>query len=166
MGRVVTAYIGMGSNLSHPRQQIERALEALASVPATRLMDQSSLYRSEPMGPIDQPDFINAVAKLETQLSPYDLLTALQEIENSQGRVRTNERWGPRTLDLDLLLYSDQVIADDRLVVPHSGLGERNFVLYPLHEIAGGELEIPGLGMLSQLLQDCPQNGLELVDIC
>jgi 2-amino-4-hydroxy-6-hydroxymethyldihydropteridine diphosphokinase len=127
----VTAYIGLGSNLQQPIQQVKQALLHLAELPQTHLLNASPLYRSAPLGPADQPDYINAVAALATRLSPLALLDALQTIERQQGRVREGERWGPRTLDLDLLLYAEQKIQNDRLRVPHPGLGERNFVLYP-----------------------------------
>jgi len=162
----VTAYIGLGSNLQQPIQQVKQALQQLAKIPRTRLMTASALYRSAPLGPADQPDFINAVAALTTRLSPLELLSALQEIERQQGRVREGERWGPRTLDLDLLLYGEQQIHNDRLTVPHPGLGERNFVLYPLSDIAGKDLRIPGLDALGHLLDACPRQGLELLESC
>lgn len=163
---LVTVYIGVGSNLQQPIEQVKQALQSLAEIPRTQLMTCSPLYRSVPLGPADQPDYINAVAAVATELTPVDLLDALQTIEQQQGRVRSSERWGPRTLDLDLLLYGDQQIANDRLTVPHPGLGERNFVLYPLYDIAGADLHIPGLGLLGQLLQACPAQGLELLEQC
>ena len=162
----VTAYIGLGSNLQQPIQQVKQALLHLAEIPQTRLINASPLYRSAPLGPADQPDYINAVAAVTTRLSPLALLDALQAIERQQGRVREGERWGPRTLDLDLLLYADQQIRNDRLTVPHPGLGERNFVLYPLHDIAGKDLRIPGLDTLEHLLDACSRQGLELVELC
>jgi len=162
----VTVYIGIGSNLQQPIEQVKQALQRLAEIPQTRLITCSPLYRSAPLGPADQPDYINAVAALATELAPLDLLDALQTIEQQQGRVRSGERWGPRTLDLDLLLYGEQEIAIDRLIVPHPGLGERNFVLYPLYDIAGEDLQIPGLGLLGELLQACPAEGPELLEQC
>jgi 2-amino-4-hydroxy-6-hydroxymethyldihydropteridine diphosphokinase len=162
----VTVYIGVGSNLQQPIQQVKQALQRLTEIPLTRLVTCSPLYRSAPLGPADQPDYINAVAAMATELTPLALLDALQTIEQQQGRIRSGERWGPRTLDLDLLLYGDQQIANDRLTVPHPGLGERNFVLYPLYDIAGADLHIPGLGLLGQLLQACPAQGLELLEQC
>ena len=162
----VTAYIGLGSNLQQPIDQIQRALQHLAKISQTRLLKVSPIYRSAPMGPADQPDYINVVAALATRLSPLALLDALQAIERQQGRVREGERWGPRTLDLDLLLYGDQQIHTDRLTVPHPGLGDRNFVLYPLYDITGDDLLIPGLDTLGHLLQACPRQGLELVETC
>lgn len=162
----VTAYIGLGSNLQQPSEQVNQALQQLAKIPRTRLLTASPLYRSVPLGPADQPDYINAVAALATRLSPLALLDALQAIERQQGRVRESERWGPRTLDLDLLLYGDQQIHNDRLTVPHPGLGERNFVLYPLYDVAGEDLLIPGLDTLGHLLHACPKQGLELLETC
>lgn len=152
-------YIGLGSNLELPREQVMRALAALAEIPATRLIRRSSLFRSSPMGPQDQPDYINAVAALETGLEPEPLLDVLQSIEIVQGRVR-GQPWGPRTLDLDILLFGDRLSASERLTLPHPGVAVRNFVLYPLAEIAP-ELEVPGLGSVSDLLLHCSRNGLE-----
>ncbi len=108
---MVTAYIGLGSNLAEPVLQVRRACDALKQLPETRLLECSSLYLSPPMGPADQPDYINAVAALETTLLPYDLLAGIQAIEQAQGRTR-EVRWGARTLDLDLLVYGDQIISD------------------------------------------------------
>ena len=147
------AYIGMGSNLEQPLDQLQRALTELRDIPGSSLQASSSFYISSPMGPADQPDYVNAVAALRTELSPLDLLDQLQQIEQAHGRQR-GPRWGPRTLDLDLLLYGDQFILNDRLSVPHPGIGERAFVLLPLAELAP-ELEIPGLGIVSDLLAAC-----------
>ena len=160
----VIAYIGLGSNLQTPNEQVNQALQRLAEIPQTRLVTASPLYRSVPLGPADQPDYINAVAALETRLSPAALLDALQAIEQQQGRTREGAQWGPRTLDLDLLLYGDQQIHTERLTVPHPGLGERIFVLYPLYDIAGENLRIPGLDTLGHLLQTCSRQGLELLE--
>jgi len=162
----VTAYLGLGSNLDDPAAQLQQALRALAALPQCRLLRQSPFYRSRPMGPADQPHYLNAVAALETRLAPLDLLDALQAIEQAQGRVRDGQRWGPRTLDLDLLLYGAQQIAEPRLQVPHPGLGERNFVLYPMADIAAGDLQIPGRGTLAELQAACPPDGLELYPTC
>ena len=148
------AWIGLGSNLDAPRRQIEGAFAELEALPGTRLEGRSSLYSSSPMGPADQPDYVNAVALLETDLAPLVLLDALQAIEAQHGRVR-ERRWGPRTLDLDLLLYDERVMATPRLTLPHPGIGERDFVLLPLMEIAG-DIEIPGRGRASRLLAQCP----------
>jgi 2-amino-4-hydroxy-6-hydroxymethyldihydropteridine diphosphokinase len=150
----VHAYVGLGSNLENPIQQVSDALIELNEIPQTRLLKQSQLYRSDPVGPPGQPDYINAVALLETALEPLDLLDALQSIENAHQRRRI-QHWGPRTLDLDLLLYADQQIDLERLQVPHPHMTEREFVLYPLAEIAP-EIELPNGIPLQQLLTKCP----------
>jgi len=126
--------IGLGSNLEHPRQQLHDALAALAALPDTRLARHSDLYASAPVGPQDQPDFINAVAVLETGLSPLDLLDTLQALEHTAGRVR-RRHWGERTLDLDILLWADTRLDLPRLTVPHPRLTERAFVLGPLIDL-------------------------------
>ncbi len=133
---MVTAYIALGSNLNNPIQQVEQALAALTHLPQTQLLKHSKLYQTKPLGPQDQPDFINAVAALETQLSPEDFLLALQTIENQQGRVRTEKRWGPRTLDLDIMLYGKEIKNTPALIIPHPGLATREFWRIPLQEIA------------------------------
>ena len=158
---MVTVYIGMGSNLENPRRQVTQAIAAISSIIDCRRLVVSSLYRSKPMGPQDQPDYVNAVMSVETSLSPLALLDTLQSIEQQQGRVRGVEQWGPRTLDLDILLYSDQMIGLPRLKIPHPGLHERSFVLYPLNEIAP-TLVIPGHGALARLLEHC-ENDLEVI---
>jgi 2-amino-4-hydroxy-6-hydroxymethyldihydropteridine diphosphokinase len=157
------AYIGIGSNLQQPMQQVRKALTALAELHDSQLLAHSRLYRSAPLGGMQQPDYINAVAVIETSLSAMQLLQALHVIEQAQGRQRDGTRWAARTLDLDILLFGDQSLRQPGLQVPHPGLHERNFVLYPLQEIAPG-LEIPGLGELSALLAQCPATGLEPVD--
>lgn len=144
------AYIGLGSNLQNPAQQIEAALGFVAEIADTRLVSTSSLYRSAPFGGIEQPDFVNAAASLLTRLNPQELLSELQKVENHQGRERDETRWGPRVLDLDLLVYSDQEIGSPGLTIPHVGIGERNFVLLPLGEIAP-DLVIPGLGRVTSI---------------
>jgi len=144
------AYVGLGSNLQGPARQLENTFDLLNAIPKTRLIRRSSLYRSAPFGGIEQPDFVNAVAALLTQLSAMDLLKELQRIESLRGRERGDPRWGPRVLDLDLLVYSDQEIAEPSLIVPHPGIGVRNFVLLPLAEIAA-ELTVPGLGRCASI---------------
>lgn len=129
------AYIALGSNLHTPREQLKRALNALAQLPQTQLMAVSSFYRSKPLGPQDQPDYLNATVEISTALSPLTLLDELQRIENEQGRVRLR-RWGERTLDLDILLYGDEIIQSERLTVPHYDMHNREFVIVPLAEIA------------------------------
>jgi 2-amino-4-hydroxy-6-hydroxymethyldihydropteridine diphosphokinase len=153
-------YIGLGSNLAEPLQQLRDALAALAQLPDTRLLAHSSFYASDPLGPPDQPRYVNAVAVLDTALQPWTLLDALQRIEQEQGRVRKAERWGPRTLDLDILLFGERSIADERLRVPHYHMHARPFVLYPLAELAA-ELQLPDGRRLSELLAACPFTGLE-----
>lgn len=157
------SYIGLGSNLDGPEVQLEMALEALDDIPDTRLVKKSSFYRSAPLGPSDQPDFINAVALVDTGLTAGQLLIRLQTIENRQGRVRGGQRWGPRTLDLDLLLYGSRVIEEPELTVPHPGIRRRNFVLMPLLELAP-ELEIPGLGRADELLAAAGSAGITRLD--
>lgn len=152
-------FIGLGSNLDDPPAQLEQACDALASLPDTGLRAVSSFYRSSPMGPQDQPDFCNAVAELETALEPEVLLDALQAIESRHGRVR-RLRWGPRTLDLDLLVHGERVINTSRLQVPHPGLPERAFVLYPLAELAR-DLQVPGMGQVAEMLARTDATGIE-----
>jgi 2-amino-4-hydroxy-6-hydroxymethyldihydropteridine diphosphokinase len=158
MADLKMAYIGLGSNLNEPEQQLQRAFEELDGLPSTRLMGRSSLYRNPPMGAAVQPDYINAVARLETGLNPVGLLEALQQIEQAHDR-RHDEHWGPRSLDLDLLLYDQEQINSDTLTVPHPGLTDRNFVLYPLAEL-DANLEIPGAEPLVTLLKSCSAEGL------
>lgn len=146
----VTAYVGLGANLDDPVEQVRRACLELKSLPASRVMARSPLYRSAPLGPQDQPDYINAVAALETQLPAPELLAALRAIEQQHGRRRDGSRWGPRTLDLDILLYGDLQQATPELTLPHPGLHERAFVLYPLYDVAP-ELEVPGRGSVRAL---------------
>lgn len=153
------SYIGIGSNQKDPVKQALQAIEALQNLPNSALIKCSSLYCSAPMGPQDQPDYINAVAKIETQLSAIELLDELQTIEQKQGRVRKDNRWGPRTLDLDIILYANQEINSERLIVPHYGMQQREFVLYPLAEISP-KITLPNGTHLSQLVALCDKNGL------
>jgi len=145
------AYIGLGSNLNGPRAQIERALLAFDELPETRLLRRSRLYRSLPWGRTDQPEFVNAAAVIGTRLTPRGLLDGLLSIERAAGRERGGERWGPRVLDLDVLVYADRAIDEPGLHVPHPHLCERAFVLLPLAEIAP-DLEVPGCGRVDALL--------------
>ena len=138
------AFIALGSNLAEPEVQVNQAFAALAQLPQSRLLAQSSLYRSAPVGYAEQADFINAVAHIETGLAPHDLLQSLLGIERTFGRVR-DFRNAPRTLDLDLLLYADLMFHEPGLTLPHPRMHERAFVLLPLVEIAP-ECEIPGKG--------------------
>lgn len=155
-------YIGLGSNLDDPQAQIKTAIADIGSIAETALVQSSSLYQSPPMGPQDQPDYINAVISVETTLSPHVLLDALQAIEQSHGRIR-KRHWGERTLDLDILLFADKVIDDERLTVPHPGLVDRAFVVYPLAEVAP-DLIIPNLGSVKQIQEKCPPGGLQQVE--
>lgn len=128
-------YVALGANLHQPQAQLDNACMALSNLANQQSLHISPYYRSVPMGDIEQPDYVNAVASFDTTLAPLALLDALQHIENTQGRVRI-ERWGPRTLDLDLLLYGDEIIDLPRLTVPHYGMKSRSFVLVPLMDIA------------------------------
>lgn len=158
-------YLGLGSNLAEPVQQLEAALAALARLPHCRLAAVSSLYASDPLGPPDQPRYVNAVAALDCALAPLELLDALQAIELEQGRERKAERWGPRTLDLDILLFGNLQLDEERLRVPHYHMHARAFVLYPLAEIAP-QLVLPDGRPLQELLATCPYRGLErLTDV-
>ena len=144
------AYIGVGSNLDEPVEKVKSGIDDIGRSDDCVVVLRSSLYRSKPMGPADQPDFVNAVVALLTRLPPQELLRRLQAIENEHGRERGAVRWGPRTLDLDLLSYGAVITSSDELELPHPGIAERNFVLLPLGEIAP-DLVIPGLGRVADL---------------
>ncbi|UVM26586.1 2-amino-4-hydroxy-6-hydroxymethyldihydropteridine diphosphokinase [Pseudomonas sp. B21-021] len=152
-------YIGMGSNLADPAEQLRSAVDALGQLPDTQLVGVSAFYHSDSLLP-GQPRYTNAVAALDSALAPLDLLDALQAIENDQGRERL-ERWGPRTLDLDILLFGDRLIDEPRLKVPHYHMQERAFVLYPLAELAPEDLRLADGRTLADLLAACPFVGLE-----
>lgn len=152
-------YIGLGSNLAAPEEQLRSAIEALAQLPASQLRGVSAFYQSDSLLP-GQPRYTNAVAALDSNLEPLVLLDALQAIENQQGRER-NERWGPRTLDLDILLFGDRLLDEPRLKVPHYHMHARPFVLYPLAELAPAELRLADGRTLKALLEACPFVGLE-----
>ncbi|WP_043530863.1 2-amino-4-hydroxy-6-hydroxymethyldihydropteridine diphosphokinase [Litchfieldella xinjiangensis] len=155
------AYIGLGSNLETPQRYVLTALNELAMLPLCRLNAHSRLYASRPLGPQDQPDFINAVAILDTRFSPLALLDQLQALEQRHGRLR-QRRWGPRTLDLDLLLYADSHINVPRLRIPHPEMTRRAFVLVPLAEVAP-ELTLPDGQRIDALARDMQQDGLRVV---
>lgn len=157
----VVAWIGLGSNLNDPARQVNTALAELDRLPQSRLLACSGLYRSAPMGPQDQPDYINAVAGLVTALQASALLDALQAIEQAHRRVR-GEHWGPRTLDLDILLYGADRIDTPALKVPHPGMADRNFVLLPLAEVVP-QLMVPGLGDIEALCHAVGDSGLERI---
>ena len=152
-------YIGMGSNLAEPAGQLRSAVAAMARLPQSRLVGVSAFYQSDSLLP-GQPRYTNAVAALDSTLAPLDLLDALQAIENEQGRERL-ERWGPRTLDLDILLFGDRLIDEPRLKVPHYHMQERAFVLYPLAELAPADLRLADGRTLANMLEACPFVGLE-----
>ena len=153
------AYIGVGSNLAAPRTQVTTAFTRLAQLPRTRRVAVSPLYRSRPFGPVVQPDFVNAAAALLTQLEPPALLEELRSLERALGRPAQHERWGPRVIDLDLLCYAGERRSDAALTLPHPGIVERNFVLYPLADIAP-DLELPGLGRVAELRDRLTSEGL------
>ncbi len=157
---MVRTYIALGSNLNDPRGQVESGLKHLAHLPQSQWRGASSLYRTPPMGPAPQPDYINAVAALDTRLSAHALLDELLTIERAHGRIRDGQRWGPRTLDLDILIYGELTLSDARLTVPHPGIAERAFVLLPLAELAP-DLAVPGKGVLRDLVQACDDSGIE-----
>jgi 2-amino-4-hydroxy-6-hydroxymethyldihydropteridine diphosphokinase len=157
------AYVGIGSNLDEPLRQVERAFTALATLPASRLVARSRIYRSRPLGPQDQPDFLNAAAGILTQLGPLALLESLQSLERSLGRATPVVRWGPRRIDLDLLAYGRVEMATERLVLPHPGLCERAFVLYPLADFAP-DLDVPGCGFVRDLAARIPPDGIAAIE--
>ena len=144
------AYVALGSNLGDPRAQVERALDALAGLPGTRLVLRSRLYGSKPFGPVPQPDYVNAAAGLLTTLALESLFAALRALEPRLGREPPRERWGPRAIDLDLLVFGAEQRSGGELALPHPGIVERNFVLYPLMDIAP-DLVIPGRGRVREL---------------
>jgi len=158
----IPAYIAIGSNLAEPLEQVRTAFERLARIRDTRLLARSRVYETRPLGPQDQPDFINAVAGLLTRLNAVELLSELKAIERDMGRASPPVRWGPRIIDLDLLLYDAQVIEEPGLIVPHPGIHERNFVLYPLADIAP-TLLIPGHGSVGELARRRGADGLRPV---
>jgi len=156
---VTRAYVGLGANLGEPRRQVEAALSELDAIPRTRLLKASSLYRSVPMGYAQQPEYVNAVAELETGLAASALLAALQAIESRHGRSRSFAN-APRTLDLDILLFGDAMLSEPGLTIPHPRMHERAFVLKPLLELAP-DAEVPGRGAARDLLKACAGQGVE-----
>lgn len=151
-------FIGLGSNLQEPAAQLARAVAELAALPDTTLIAQSPFYASRPVGPQDQPDFVNGAVWLSTELAPHTLLNQLQEIEQAHGRERL-KHWGPRTLDLDLLVFGSQTLGDDRLTVPHQELPNRDFVLQPLLDLKP-DLTLPNGTAIVTLRAQCPDNQL------
>lgn len=156
-----TVYLGLGSNLSDPLQQIQQAISVISTHDEINTLACSSLYISQPMGPQDQPDYFNAVLKINTLLKPLALLDKLQAIENIAGRVRKDQRWGARVLDIDILLYNNEVIKNDRLTIPHYGLQEREFVVIPLAEI-DNQLQLPNGQSIAALANNIVTNGLKI----
>lgn len=156
------AYIALGSNLDDPRAQVERGFAALETLPHSRLVLRSRLYASKPLGAIPQPDFVNAAAGVLTQLSPRELLAALKRLETELGRTVPVERWGPRRIDFDLLAYGDVRVAESDITIPHPGVPERGFVLYPLAEIAP-DLLIPSVGVVRALATRVSAEGLRVL---
>lgn len=155
---MTVVYIAIGSNLASPLEQVNAAVQAIGEIPESRLLAVSSFYRTPPLGPQDQPDYLNAAVALDTALAPEELLNHTQRIELQQGRVRKAERWGPRTLDLDIMLFGDEIINTERLTVPHYDMKNRGFMLWPLIEIAP-ELLFPGNTPLrTYLVQNYPQS--------
>ena len=157
----VAVWIGLGSNLQEPERQVRAAIEELAALPESRLRAVSRLYRTAPVGPPGQPDYINAAARLETRLAPQALLAELHRIELAHGRRRDGTRWGPRILDLDILVYGEARIDEPGLTIPHPEMARRAFVLVPLADVAPPDLAVPGLGILAELLERCERDGVE-----
>lgn len=157
---MIEAFIALGSNLGDARAQVLGAFDALAQLPGTRLLARSPLYLTPPWGVLAQPPFINAVAHVDTALPPHELLDALLAIERAAGRVRDGERWGPRTLDLDILHLDGVAFSDERLTLPHPRIRERAFVLLPLHDLAPA-LQLPGQGRVADLLASLDTAGCE-----
>jgi 2-amino-4-hydroxy-6-hydroxymethyldihydropteridine diphosphokinase len=157
------AYVGIGSNLERPIEQVRRALDGLAGITLTRLERCSSLYRSEPLPSVQQPQYVNAVAALLTQLEVRPLFDALRALEVQLGRQPPRERWGPRIIDLDLLMYGQLTLQEPDLTLPHPGIVQRNFVLYPLRELAP-ELSVPGCGRVAMLAERVDRAGIWRLD--
>ena len=155
----VRAFIGLGSNLDAPAARLARALEDLELLPDSQFIAASPLYANPPFGPVAQDEFVNAVAMIDTTLKPHALLRELRRIEAAHGRVRDGTRWGPRTLDLDILVYGTLELDEPDLHIPHRGLTDRNFVLYPLADLAP-DLVLPRYGALRTLLARCSSEGL------
>ncbi|WP_109126138.1 2-amino-4-hydroxy-6-hydroxymethyldihydropteridine diphosphokinase [Dyella sp. C11] len=157
---MTTAFVALGSNLGDARGYVLGAFDALDRLPQTHLVERSPLYLTPPWGVLDQPAFVNAVARIDTALSPHDLLDALLRIEREAGRVRDGERWGPRTLDLDVLHMEGVTMSDDRLTLPHPRIAQRAFVLQPLNDLAP-DLLLPGQGRVNDMLAAIDAAGCE-----
>lgn len=159
MPRWQPAYVGIGSNLGDSRDRVERAVAALGTLPSTRLVVSSPLYATTAYGPVTQPDFLNAVAGLLTRLPLWPFFEGLRALELALGRTPPRQRWGPREIDLDLLVFGQETCADERLTLPHPGIAERDFVLYPLRDLAP-DLEVPGLGIVRDLAAAVADRGM------
>jgi 2-amino-4-hydroxy-6-hydroxymethyldihydropteridine diphosphokinase len=157
------SYVAIGANLDDPEKRVREAFTSLAGLPDTRLIARSKLYRSRPLGPTDQPDFVNAAAGMLTRLSAHELLAQLKSLEQSLGRTTPIVRWGPRRIDFDLSVFGSQQIQSETLTVPHPGVPVRNFVLYPLLDIAP-DLAVPGLGRIRDLAARISAEGLSALD--
>jgi len=155
-------FVGIGSNLENPSLQVKETFKELRLLHDTECHAVSSLYKSKPMGPQNQPDYMNAAAWLKTSLDPERFLNELQSIEDQHCRNHGNEHWGPRTLDLDIIVFSDITMSNNRLTIPHPLAHERGFVLRPLHEIKP-DLYIPNQGYVRELLQNCKYNSVEKI---
>jgi 2-amino-4-hydroxy-6-hydroxymethyldihydropteridine diphosphokinase len=160
MARWLPAYVGVGSNLADPEAQVKCALEALGRLPESRFIVSSPLYRTRPFGDVVQPPFVNAVAGLLWQSTPEDLLAALRQLERDLGREPPRERWGPRVIDLDLLVLGREERATETLTLPHAGIAMRDFVLYPLADVAP-DLDVPRLGRVAELRDRVANRGIE-----
>jgi 2-amino-4-hydroxy-6-hydroxymethyldihydropteridine diphosphokinase len=158
--RWLPAYVAVGSNLDGPEAQVRRALQALGRLPGTRLVVSSALYRTQPFGAVVQPAFVNAVAGLLIQSGPDDFLDTLRALERELGREPPRERWGPRRIDLDLLVVGREIRATAALTLPHPGIAQRDFVLYPLADIAP-DLDVPGVGRVAELRARVANRGIE-----
>jgi 2-amino-4-hydroxy-6-hydroxymethyldihydropteridine diphosphokinase len=158
--RWLPAYVGVGSNLADPQSQVRRAIAALDHLPGSRLIASSPLYRTRPLGDVVQPAFVNAVAGLLTQSTPEELLAALRNLERELGREPPRERWGPRVIDLDLLVVGREERATETLTLPHAGIAGRDFVLYPLADVAP-DLDVPRLGRAAVLRDRVANRGIE-----
>jgi 2-amino-4-hydroxy-6-hydroxymethyldihydropteridine diphosphokinase len=161
-GTWTPAYIGVGSNLANPQAQVARGIDALAELPSVQVIARSKFYRSAPLGPQDQPHYVNATVGLITQLDAQSLLTQLKQLEKKMGREQPAVRWGPRVIDFDLLVFGNLRIATDDLTVPHPGIAERAFVVVPLRDIAP-DLDIPGIGNVSALARRIDVAGLQVL---
>ena len=161
---MISCYIGLGSNLNQPADQLRAACVGLKAIPKSNLICASSVYKTSPVGKLDQPDFLNAAVKLDTELSVLSLFDTLQEIEKIQGRIRS-ERWGARNIDIDILLFGDKTLSNPRLTIPHPRLHIRMFALTPLVEICDPSMRLPSGFLLKQVIENCPYGKVEKTNI-